>query len=71
MAATQKKIGFLTNQGTNKVPMPTDQDTWPQYAGMKGSFWSAVSAFTLGLLLLLIAWEEMTKKFIEPACGES
>lgn len=52
MDFTQKKIGFFTYSGNNKVTMPTDRDTWSGCAVVKDSLWSMVTELSLGAAAL-------------------
>lgn len=46
MAFAQKNASFLIYLGTNKAP--SRRDTWPKYAIVKDSFWSAIGELTRG-----------------------
>lgn len=47
MDSSQKRSGYLTYQGTTKLPMPTDRDAWAHCEVVKDLFWSTVSKQTL------------------------
>lgn len=47
MDPIQKKTGFLTYPRTNRVPMPTERDTWHECTIVKDSFYALVNALPL------------------------